>query len=36
MFVLYANKTQLTVRKREPVTGGGVNAYHARFELSPD
>lgn len=36
MFILYANKNQLAVRKREPVTSGSVNAYAARFEFSPD
>ena len=36
MFILYANKNQLTVRKREPVTSGSVNVYAARFEFSPD
>ncbi len=36
MFVLYANKTQLSVRKREPVTSGSVNIYPARFEFSGD
>ena len=36
MFVLYANKNQLTVRKREPVTSGSVNVYLVRFEFSAD
>lgn len=36
MFVLYADKTQLTVRRREPVTSGSVNVYRARFEFSDD
>lgn len=36
MFLLYANKNQLTVRKREPVTSGSVNVYRARFEFSDD
>lgn len=36
MFILYANKTQLMVRKREPVTSGSVNVYPVRFEFSPD
>lgn len=35
MFILYANKTQLTVRKREPLTSGMVNAVEALFEFSP-
>lgn len=36
MFLLYANKNQLTVRQREPVTSGSVNVYMVRFEFSPD
>lgn len=36
MFWLYANKNQLTVRQREPVTSGSVNVYPARFEFSAD
>ncbi len=36
MFILYANKTQLTVRQREPTTSGSVNVYQAHFEFSPD
>lgn len=36
MFVLYADKTQLTVREKEPVTSGSVNVYHAQFEFSDD
>lgn len=36
MFVLYANKTQLSVRKRESVTSGSVNVYPAHFEFSGD
>lgn len=36
MFVLYANKTQLTVRQREPVTSGSVNVYTVQFEFSPE
>lgn len=36
MFVLYADKTQLTVREREPVTSGSINVYPVRFEFSPD
>lgn len=36
MFILYANKNQLTVRKKETVTSGSVNAYTARFEFSSD
>jgi len=34
LFELYANKTQLTVRQREAVTSGSVNAYRVRFEFS--
>lgn len=36
MFELYANKTALTVRRREPLTSGMVNAAAARFEFSAD
>lgn len=36
MFIIYANKNQLTVRKREPVTSGSINVYAARFEFSAD
>lgn len=36
MFILYANKNQLTVRKKEPITSGSVNIYTTRFEFSPD
>lgn len=36
MFQLYANKTQLTVRAREPLTSGMLNTAEARFEFSPD
>lgn len=36
MFVLYANKTRLTLRKREPVTSGSVNVDPVRFEFSAD
>lgn len=36
MFILYANKNQLTVRKKEPITSGSVNANTARFEFSSD
>ena len=36
MFTLYADKTQLTLRDREPMTSGSANVYHARFEFSPD
>lgn len=36
MFTLYANKTQLTLRQREPVTSGSVNVYRVKFQFSPD
>ena len=36
MFVLYANKNQLHLRSREPLTSGSVNVYQALFEFSPD
>lgn len=36
MFVLYADKTRLTVQQREPMTSGSVNVYRARFAFSPD
>ena len=36
MFILYADKTKLTVRQREQITSGSVNVYSARFEFSPD
>lgn len=36
MFILYANKNQLAVRKKEPVTSGSVNVYHVRFDFSED
>lgn len=36
MFILYADKNKLTLRKREAVTSGSVNAYTARFEFSAD
>lgn len=36
MFVLYADKTQLTVRQRETVTSGSSNAYQVQFEFSPE
>lgn len=35
-FVLFANKNQLSVRKREPITSGSVNVYEASFEFSDD
>jgi len=36
MFVLYADKNQLAVREKEPVTSGSVNVYPVRFEFSSD
>ena len=36
MFQLYADKNRLTVRAREAVTSGSVNAYAVRFGFSPD
>lgn len=36
MFLLYADKNQLCVRQREPITSGSVNVYPVRFEFSED
>lgn len=36
VFILYANKNQLSVRAREPVTSGSVNACEVRFEFTKD
>lgn len=36
MFVLYADKNNLTVRRREPVTSGSVNVSYVQFEFSED
>lgn len=36
MFQLYADKNQLTVQEREPVTSGSVNVYQVQFEFSED
>lgn len=36
MFLLYADKTQLKVKQREPLTSGSVNVYTVRFEFSPE
>lgn len=36
MFELYAEKNQLKVRRREPVTSGSVNVYPVRFRFSED
>lgn len=36
MFQLYANKNQLKLLEREPLTSGSVNVYEVRFEFSPD
>lgn len=36
MFILYANKNQLAVKQKEPLTSGSVNIYQCRFEFSHD
>ena len=36
IFILYADKTRLALRQREPVTSGSVNVCQARFEFSED
>ena len=36
MFILYAEKNQLTVRRSEPVTSGSGDVYRVRFEFSAD
>ncbi len=36
MFQLYAEKNQLRVRQREPVTSGSVNVYEVGFGFSPE
>lgn len=36
MFVLCAEKNRLTVREREALTSGSVNAYPLRIEFSPE
>ena len=36
MFILYANKTQMAVLRREPVTSGSVNVYQVKFTFSAD
>ncbi len=36
MFILYADKNRLIVRRREALTSGSVNVYTVRFEFSPD
>jgi len=36
MFVLYAEKNQLIVREKEPITSGSVNVYPVQFEFSDD
>lgn len=36
MFELYAEKNQLCVKRREPVTSGSVNIYDIRFAFSED
>lgn len=36
MVELYAEKNQLHVRRKEPLTSGSVNVYEARFSFSPE
>lgn len=36
MFKLQANKTELSLLERDPVTSGSVNVYEAAFEFSAD
>lgn len=36
MFLLYANKNQLNVLKREPITSGSVEVYQVQFQFSED
>lgn len=36
MFILKAEKTQLTVQEKEPVTSGSAGIYPVRFEFSAD
>ncbi len=36
MITLYANKNQLTIRKREPITSGSVNVCQVQFRFSAD
>lgn len=36
MFILHANKNQLTVRQREPLTSGSVNVCQVSFRFSED
>ena len=36
MFILYADKTNLALRQREPLTSGSVNVNTVRFEFSKD
>lgn len=36
MFILYADKNKMAVRKRERITSGSVNVCTARFEFSDD
>ena len=36
MFILYAEKTRLSVQKSEPVTSGSVNVYPVQFTFSDD
>ena len=36
MFLLYAEKNQLAVREKEPITSGSVNVYPVQFLFSED
>lgn len=36
MFILFADKNRLRVRRREPLTSGSANVCAVRFEFSPD
>lgn len=36
MFILYADKTKLALRRREPVTSGSINVYPVQFSFSPE
>lgn len=36
MFVLYAEKNQLEMKQREPVTSGSVNVYPVQFQFSQE
>lgn len=36
MFILYADKTRLTLREREQLTSGAANVYQVQFQFSED